>query len=193
MISGGLGLVGGAMTNSANQKIANRQMAFQEEMSSTAYQRAMADMEKAGLNPILAYSQGGASTPSGSSYSAVNSVGAGVSSALQTAQLIADLKNVKAQTDQHQTQSAVNRAVERQVKADTSLKTATARQVNANADILGVNRDIETSTAGKTMNWLNRVVDTVTGGLLGGNSAKNLFKEAKSWLRKLFLKLCLVL
>ena len=30
----------------------------------SAYQRAMADMGKAGLNPILAYSQGGASTPS---------------------------------------------------------------------------------------------------------------------------------
>ena len=33
-------------------------------LSDTAYQRAMRDMKLAGLNPILAYKQGGASTPS---------------------------------------------------------------------------------------------------------------------------------
>lgn len=55
--------------NSAEARL-NRE--WQEMMSNTSYQRMVQDMQKAGLNPYLAYSQGGASTPVGSSASSTN-------------------------------------------------------------------------------------------------------------------------
>lgn len=60
------------MNNDFASDESQRNREFQERMSNTSYQRAMADMEKAGLNPMLAYSQGGASLPTGSTASPVS-------------------------------------------------------------------------------------------------------------------------
>lgn len=56
---------GGILQRRQDKAEASRNRFFQEYMSNTAYQRGMEDMRKAGLNPMLAYQQGGASTPQG--------------------------------------------------------------------------------------------------------------------------------
>lgn len=128
----------------ASKEMAYAQQQFQEYMSNTAYQRSMADMRKAGLNPILAYQQGGASSPGGAMGVAaqaqleneLEAVGEGVSSAAQRAKdaeaaslAREQTKNTTSQTELNRANEQLTKSLEEKAKVDTATSAASAAKL----------------------------------------------------------------
>lgn len=99
-ISGVSGLIGAGL----NLYSAAQNRKWQEKMANTTWQRGVADMKAAGINPLFAFAKGGAPMPSSPAPQVndlgLDAVGAGVSSAAQARLARYKLVQTMNQTDQ---------------------------------------------------------------------------------------------
>lgn len=146
LIGGARQQAGAEEANRQQIALAREQMAFQERMSNTAYQRSMQDMRAAGLNPILAYQKGGASTPGGSMPTIQNeqagwgnAIGQAATSAQGAFRTAADYKvameeveKKKEETSFTKSNTELNKTLDAKAKQDT-MTSASQMLLNNNA------------------------------------------------------------
>ena len=148
LIAGGADLLGGLFSAKSQRKSAQRQMAFQERMSNTAYQRAMADMKKAGINPIMVSKLGGASTPTGA-MAPVPDFGNIGSKAMQAMSTAKQMQLTDAQVANTESQTGVNKSVKRLNSAKTLFETLKTKNQELQNSVLAKN----IVKAGKLSEW----------------------------------------
>lgn len=152
-----LSYMGQQKANQANASAAQAQMDFQASQTGTSYQRAVEDMRKAGLNPMLAYSQGGAASGTGASYQSGSELGAGVASAFQAQmqrQQIASMQSVMGvnQADIQLKGAYGNTELTKQELNEASAAESRARADNEIARLPGISADARSALVKAVVN-----------------------------------------
>lgn len=173
-------VLGSVISTAGNIFSSERQMGFQEQMSNTAHQREVIDLREAGLNPILSAKYGGASTPSGAGFD----VGDLAHSAMQVAKMEAETQNLRKQNEAIESQTALNKQLEKVAQADVGVRHATAKQIGANTAVtqttlpgLQIEQDIDQTMYGQILRYIGRLNPFTS-------NAKNLLGPINSFFSK---------
>lgn len=172
LLGAGLSYFGQSQANKANQEQAREQMRFQENLSGTAYQRARADMIKAGLNPLLlANGSPAASSPSGASSVSSNAFansGTDLSNSAKAVSLEGQL--LKSNID-------LNKAAAIREMANAELAQTSARLTSLDIPVKQAESQIYDSEIAKKILGISKVAGQAVGNVAGGaHSALNAFR-----------------
>ena len=137
-----LGQQGQKEANETNEDIAKENREFnaieaaksrdwQAQQRSTQYQTTVADLKAAGLNPMLAYQQGGAGTPTGATAqtSSMPQIENKMAAALTAGAQAANTMYTVSQTKKTEAETEVAHATAKQVEAQTALTTTSATNI----------------------------------------------------------------
>lgn len=156
IVGGLLGLSGQSSANRANAREAQRNRDFQAYMSNTQWQRTVADMRAAGVNPAAALSRGTNSSPMGSTASPMQSTTSGLANAVSSAPQLAMMRKEMDLKDAQVIKLAAESATE------------LSRRLNIDADTFG--KDL--------LNVLQGNINNIQLGLLDGSGPAPKLKDS---------------
>lgn len=191
-----------AQQNAFNAQQAELNRQFQERMSNTQWQRGVADLRAAGLNPALAYQQGGASAPTGSSASGgaarmdntlaqmPNGISTSLSTALDALSTLAQVQKTKAETANVNMNAELTR-MQTGLIGRTMESTVTSAQQKARQDQIKTTIDQGTAAAAIEAAQRNLRIQSSTANELDARAANeqatNPIKQLEAIIPRLIL------
>lgn len=150
-------LIGGVMNNDAARDRQNEANAFSSSQFAHRYQTTVKDMQAAGLNPMLAYQQGGGSPPTAQAAPTQDVI----TPAIHSFQSASAGKQALAQAGLTQAQTGLVDAQKENIEADTRVKLANAPLAAAQENLATASADQARTNTGYLEMQSKRIAEEI--------------------------------